>query len=100
MSCKGCVYLGMIFEHLKGHENYDDWRDCKYPLPFHVTPCATRMDVKHDCKVKVLDKTDLIVLKEIQCKECTELVKPVRVKGINLDGYACPICAIILAKVK
>jgi hypothetical protein len=52
-TCIGCIYLGMHFTHLNGHENVNCWYNCSYPLPFHASPKAVRIDIKYSCKVKV-----------------------------------------------
>ncbi len=51
MTCVDCKYLGIVFDHLKDHQNINEWRNCEYPLPFNVTPQAIPIGVEHNCCV-------------------------------------------------
>lgn len=51
MICNNCKYLGVKFPHLKGYHGYEEWRNCKYPLPYHVTPGIIPIGIDHDCEV-------------------------------------------------
>ena len=50
MKCIKCKHLGVIFDHLKGYDGIDEWRNCEYPLPYHVTPRAIPMGIEHNCQ--------------------------------------------------
>ncbi len=53
MECKciDCKYLGVLFEHLRGHLNCEEWKNCNYPLPYYAVPKAVAMTMEHSCKV-------------------------------------------------
>ena len=55
MKCDDCIYLGIVFEHLRGYDGCEKWVQCKYPLPFHYSEKAVPY-IEHQCKTYTPNK--------------------------------------------
>jgi len=63
--CRNCKYLGREFKHIKGYNNVEEWRDCTFPKPWHLTSVAVPMvkEAGKDCKCFEAISTNKEVIK-------------------------------------
>lgn len=103
MKCDLCVHLGNVLAHLKGHDEIEEWRYCKYPLPYHIVDRAIPMGENHDCKcfykshicnhinwiAAMYPDGKVCSLYHVYCKDCDNFVNLLSGKVINDKGLIC-----------